>query len=98
MKRLTKDIFIDRPDRFNFELLRKWYVRDKDGKLKLDENGNPREASKTIGWYPSFERAWDALCDLGMAEYVNQDTNACRAMIDEASENMKQYIAETVKN
>jgi hypothetical protein len=92
MKRLAKDIWISRPDRFNFELLRKWHTLDDNGELKRDSKGNIKESTSTIGWYSTFDRAWNAVTDLGMAEFINGDLNECVKFIEEASKNMKEYI------
>ena len=92
MKHIAKDIYVDRPDQYNFVLVRKGYARDKDGVLKIDDKGNVKKTKSVLGYYSNFSGLWNKVVDLGYEEFVNGDVNACKKLIDEAIGNMKKYI------
>ncbi len=91
MKHLAKDIYIKRLDDYNFELLRKSFPKDKEGSMKKVD-GKLKVNYSTLGYYSNWQRVWKKLIDLEIVEWVNDDVNACREMIDEASKNLKTFF------
>jgi hypothetical protein len=92
MKHLAKDIWVHKLDKYNFELFRKWHRENKDGSLKVDDDGNLVEGKATIGYYSNMDAVWCKIKDLGYEEFLNADLNACKHLIDQASDNLKEYM------
>lgn len=82
IKHLAKDVYLRRDGDYSFELLRKYFVK-KEGKTK------GKTAYTTLGYYSNMRKVVRALEDLGYAEWVNSDVQACRKFINEACESLQ---------
>lgn len=92
MKHLAKNVYIKKLDKYNFELLEKGHPKNKEGKVATNDDGSLKIRHETLGYYSNWSRVASKLDDLAMGEWVNGDVNACRAFINEAVSNLKEYF------